>query len=224
MIPYLAHPVFKGGPFTIQAFGVAVAVALVTGYLLVLRHAANAGLTAVRSGRIYVAVVVSGLFTSYLWNGQKGMSGTGLAIGAMACLMACAAFCPFWPTLDLFAYAVPFTLAIARLGCFFAHDHIGRRTDSWLGVQFSQGVRYDLGLLYSLAAGAVGIAVFLLARTSPRPGILTGVMLVLVATGRLAILPLGSSNPSDYWFAVLMVVVGIWIVWFRTMARLGRVS
>src|SRR5450755_2307780 len=100
MIPYLAQPVWHLGSLSVPAFGIMAATALVTGYVLVLKRSATAGITSLHAGRIFAAVVASGLATGYLWNGRSGMSGTGLAAGGGACLLVCAAFCPFWQTLD----------------------------------------------------------------------------------------------------------------------------
>lgn len=216
MIPYLPQPVWHIGPLAVPAFGVAVGSALVTGYCMVIARATAMGVSSLRAGRIFAVVVLSGLFAGYLWNGGGGMSSTGLAAGSCAGMLACAAaFRSFWTTLDLFAYPVPLTFAVARTGCFFAHDHVGRNSDSFLAVRFPGGAAYDLGLLYALSSAVAAMAIFLVEKRSPSPGVLTGLVLVLLSASRLAILPLGRANLTDYWFAAAMAMTGVAIIFAK---------
>lgn len=76
---------------------------------------------------------------------------------------------PFWPHADNMMFAFPFAWFFGRLGCFSAHDHIGKPTDSFLGVQFPGGNRFDLGLLEALVAFVIA-GVFLVLNRSPRRG------------------------------------------------------
>ena len=69
MIPYLPQPVWHIGPLTIPAFGVAAGSALITSYCMVIARATAVGVSSLRAGRIFVAVVLSGLLAGYLWNG-----------------------------------------------------------------------------------------------------------------------------------------------------------
>lgn len=217
MIPYFAPPVWMLGPVTVRGFGVAATTALLTGYFLVLRRAESAGVPSGRAGLIYGATVTSGLLASQIWNHGAGISSTALVIGALICFLFCAAFLPFWRTLDLFAYPIPITFAIARVGCFMVHDHVGIQTGSWLAVQFPDGPRYDLGLLYSLAAGVAAVIVFVVERFSPRAGVLAGTVALLMAAGRLVVLPLGQSDVGDYRFANLIAIAAVAVIVFRTV-------
>ena len=61
---------------------------------------------------------------------------------------------PFWKHADTIAFSLPFGWFFGRLGCFSAHDHVGRRSDFFLAVDFPVdiyggyygGPRHDLGL------------------------------------------------------------------------------
>lgn len=191
MIPYVPQPVWYLGPLTIHAFGVTSAAALVVGYWLTLRRAHALGLDGRFAAVLFAAIAVTGLISGfavgYVTNG--GISSAGLAGGS--CLAACVLLAKSpdrWRYSDVFAYAFPFSAAIARFGCFLAHDHIGARTNSWLGVQFPGGTRFDLGLLHFLATVGAAIAILLLSRRVTMPGLLFAVMATLAGISRLVVL------------------------------------
>jgi phosphatidylglycerol:prolipoprotein diacylglycerol transferase len=77
--------------------------------------------------------------------------------------------------LDAAATAFPFAWILGRTGCFLSRDHPGRFTTSWLGVEYPDGVRYDLGLIEALFTGAL-IAALPLTRRWPA-GVRTGSLL-----------------------------------------------
>jgi len=54
MIPYWPQPVWTAGPFSIHAFGVAQASALIVGFTLALRRARNSGLDDRRTGWLFI--------------------------------------------------------------------------------------------------------------------------------------------------------------------------
>ncbi len=76
----------------------------------------------------------------------------------------------FWVHADVIAFGFPFAWTIARLGCFSAHDHIGRPSDFFLAVDFPGGARHDLGLYEALWTAVIALTFFLLARRPTRPG------------------------------------------------------
>jgi prolipoprotein diacylglyceryltransferase len=71
--------------------------------------------------------------------------------------------------------AFPFAWILGRTGCFLGRDHPGRFTTSWLGVEYPDRVRYDLGLIEALFAAAL-IAALPLTRRWPA-GLRTGSLL-----------------------------------------------
>jgi hypothetical protein len=93
----------------------------------------------------------------------------------------------FWSWLDTIAYGSVIAWFIGRIGCFFAHDHIGRRTSSWIGVAFPGGGRFDLGLLEALFLGILLILLTAVDRYSwsRRPGFIFGGVTFLYGIFRL---------------------------------------
>ncbi len=86
---------------------------------------------------------------------------------------------------DSFAFALPFGMFFARLGCFSAHDHPGRVSNFALAVaDFQTGLppyqpRHDLGLYEAIAAACVAALLLLLARSPRKPGFYVGLVAIL---------------------------------------------
>jgi len=220
VIPYYPQPVWSWGPFTIHAFGVAAAAALLIGYWLVSTHASRHGIAPEYARRIFAITILGGLTGALLWSriqGTPGISTTGVTLASFAILAAIGARDPdrFWSTLDLFGYALPFVYAIARFGCFLAHDHIGALTHSWLGVRFPEGTRFDLGLLYLISALATAAIVVWLNHRRPQPGVVFLTTITLLACSRLAILELSTPLQSDVFITTAIALLGITLLTFR---------
>ena len=198
MIPYFPQPQWTVGPVTIYAYGVFTALGLLAGYYVATRLARKQGLDPALTGRIYLAVILGGLIGGhllYLWRAGdfsarqlfafwRGQTATGLAVGALSVAL--------WyrkqlRQLDVLALAFPPAWALARFGCFLAHDHLGPPSTSWLAVKFSAGSRLDFGLLECLAAILLAPPLYWLASRHPRPGLLFAVLLIYAAGARLAL-------------------------------------
>ena len=191
MIPYVPQPVFYFGPLTIQAFGVTSAAAIITGYWLTLRRARALGLDDRFTAVLFTASAITGLIAGFAagFAANGGISSAGLAGGSCFTAWVLLAKAPDrWRYFDVFAYALPCCGAIARLGCFLAHDHIGARTENWLGVRFPGGTRFDLGLLHFLSTLAIAIVIVLLSRRVTTPGLLFAVMTTLFGVSRFVVL------------------------------------
>jgi phosphatidylglycerol:prolipoprotein diacylglycerol transferase len=92
---------------------------------------------------------------------------------------------------DTVMFALPFTLAVGRLGCALQHDHLGVSSTSFLAVRFPEGPRFDLGLLEM--GLCVGIALLFLALdrrgalTSYPAGFTSALFFGLYGPGRFAL-------------------------------------
>jgi phosphatidylglycerol:prolipoprotein diacylglycerol transferase len=88
------------------------------------------------------------------------------------------------PMLDSLAIGFNFGWIFGRLGCFFAHDHIGIASTAWIAVQFPDGPRLDLGLIECLFACALAVAFALLDKRAHPPGFFFEWYLVLYGAFR----------------------------------------
>ena len=169
MLPYFEQAVWRVGPVTIHAFGVAVAAALSLGLATARRRFARAGLDPAlgeRAGRWTIAggVVGAHLFSVLLYFPEKlrddpwlllrlweDISSFGGVLGGLAGTLL------FFATrvdagerraraayLDAVAFVFPAALAVGRLGCALAHDHPGTVTTAPLAIS----LRSDAALAY----------------------------------------------------------------------------
>ncbi len=130
----------------------------------------------------------------------------------------------YWQHADCIAFGFPFAWVIARLGCFSAHDHVGRPTDFFLAVDFPGGARHDLGLYEALWTAAIALVFVALRRRSHKPGFFVALLTALYVPVRFFLdflrstdldnsdLRYGGLTPAQ-WIMLALFVVGIWLVW-----------
>lgn len=210
MIPYFPPPVFHISALEVHGFGVAVCLAILAGHSLALRRARTLGLDERRMSWIYAGVAAASAVAGHLWDIARtgssahvleiwrGQSAAGFTAGALlTILFVLWRFGPIgWRYLDALAFAFPFAWTLVRTGCFLAHDHIGTRTASVLGVRFPDGTRFDLGLLEALMALLASVAVVLFSPRLKLPGQMFGLLLLLAGAARLVIAALSESSPA----------------------------
>ncbi len=133
---------------------------------------------------------------------------------------------PLTPWLDAIALGTAPGWALARVGCFFVHDHPGVRTDFPLAVNFPGGPRHDLGLYDVFVLAAISGLLFWLKRRNPGQGLLMGVLAVTYSLSRFGLDFLRASDlkfvdrryagltPAQYIVAALFGV-GVWLI-FRS--------
>jgi phosphatidylglycerol---prolipoprotein diacylglyceryl transferase len=177
MLPYVEHPVWHVGPFTIYAFGVAVAAALWLGLATARRRFARVGLDpalADRAGRWMLVGGVLGahLFSVLVYFPEKlrrdpwlllrlweDISSFGGILGGVAGALAFFAYRARaaerrarGPFLDAVAFVFPGALALGRLGCALAHDHPGRVTSFPLAISLEgEAARAHIAAVYDAA-------------------------------------------------------------------------
>lgn len=154
-----------------------------------------------------------------------GLSSTGGVLGALVGLFVYFRRIkkPVSPYLDALALGTAPGWAIARVGCFFVHDHPGVKTDFPLAVAFPGGARHDLGLYDVFVLLAITAVLFTLARKRPAEGRLMGWLAVLYAPCRFALDFLRASDlsfvdrryagltPAQY-VVVGLFAVGVWLL------------
>lgn len=248
MIPYFEQfqwpdpPLF--GRLAIRGFSSMVVTGILVGYWVLQRRAQKVyGLDKEDVSDFVFFTVVIGFFGSHVfdvvfyfpekvaadplillrfWDGISSYGGfiCGL-FGAWLFFQLRPQFKPrVWEFLDCLGYAWPFAWWIARVGCFFAHDHPGKHSDFFLAVQFPGGARHDLGLYEALYTLLVIVPAFLLLkRKADRPpGFFIGAFLVIYAPVRFALDFLRVADktyigltPAQYVSAGALLF-GIWII------------
>ncbi len=179
MIPYFHFEIIDLGLFQIHVWGLMVALGFLAGLRMSLWVAQKQGISkdiiyGAALWLLFGAIIGSRLghvlfyeWSYYaarplevlkLWEG--GQSFVGAFLGAF---LAFGVFIrikkiPLFPLLDICVLGVPLGIAIGRIGCFLTHMHPGIKTDFWLGVQYPDGGRHDLGLYLAIH----GLAMFLI--------------------------------------------------------------
>lgn len=157
-----------------------------------------------------------------VWDGLSSMGGV---LGGLAAVLLYfrAKGIPLKRYLDAFALGMAPGWAIARVGCFVAHDHPGTLTDFPLAVAFPAGARHDLGLYEAVLLGGLTVVLYALARRRRPEGFLMGVLAICYAVPRFFLdflraqdLPfvdgrLLGLTPAQY-VAFLLVAAGAWLL------------
>ncbi|MGC4115308.1 MAG: prolipoprotein diacylglyceryl transferase [Myxococcales bacterium] len=203
MIPFFISPKLPLGPVTIELFGVFSALGIYLTTRIGLGRAVKRGLQTRILADYAFWGVVSGVVFGHLvhlfayhpeelakpyqifklWDGLSSFG--GLLGGVIAAIVLFRL-----NKLDLMEYgdvaAPPIALgwAIARVGCFTVHDHIGVRTSFPLAVAFPDGPRHDLGLYDAFLLFAIAAVLFWLSKRGMFKHRLLAVMAVLYAPGR----------------------------------------
>ena len=188
MIPWIDIKLPTLGPLTVHLFGVLVAIGIVVGSRATLRRGRELGLPEDSVRSMTTTILVAGFVVAHLFdvvayqasegpvrwidviNPFSGLSSFGGFAGSVAALFLWAR----WRGERVAPYADSLAVGLApgwlfgRLSCFTAHDHPGRRTDFFLGVNYPGGVRHDLGLDEALFAAAITL-LFVLLRRRERP-------------------------------------------------------
>src|SRR3954451_16403394 len=213
MIPYIPPPVWHFGPFTVTAFSVLAAVAILSARRSILRRAVRQGIYREEMDALCGVMLVAGFAGAYVAKAVLSdvaafladptlalrTSGGIRSLGGLAggflggivylCVRGRSPFAML-RRLDVIAYCLPFAWMLGRLGCALAHDHRGLWTDSWIAVRFPEGARYDLGLVEFLFL--IGLAA--LFRWLDR-----------------------SRRPAGFFFGLYGVTYGLFRVWLDTL-------
>ena len=206
MLPYLSPPSLAIGPVTIHAFGILTALGVILGSRLAARAAARyARLSPEPLARAVPWGVFGGFIGGHLlhvlgyhpellvtqgplvllklWDGQSSMGGLLGGIAGFVISFRRQGLALF-PYLDALALGIAPGWALARLGCFTAHDHHGTLTDFPLAVAFPGGARHDLGLYDAMVLATLSIILYALARRQRAPGTLIGILAIGYAIPR----------------------------------------
>lgn len=205
MIPYIALPIPRWGPFSLSPFGLLAALGIYLAARIAFRRAVEDRLD-VKVLEDYAwwgigaGVVVGHLVHLFFYHPEELAQGGPLQIfklweglssfgGLLGGVVAARVFfamrrVPFRLYEDALALGVAPGWAVARLGCFVIHDHPGVRTSFPLAVAFPGGARHDLGLYDALLLGAIAALLLVLRRRQLLRGHLLHVLAVVYGLGR----------------------------------------
>jgi phosphatidylglycerol---prolipoprotein diacylglyceryl transferase len=210
MIPWFELPTLHLGPISIHSFGVLSAAGILLASSLISSQAKKRGLDPSPLSDFAAWAVAFGLVGGHLmhlllyhpeelesggvvqllkfWD---GLSSTGGVIGGLvgALLFFRRHKLSFRDYADPIALGLAPGWAVARFGCFSVHDHPGRLTRFFLGVQFPggafpEGTRHDLGLYDALLLSALTGLLYALSRSAWMRGHLLGVLALFYGVGR----------------------------------------
>lgn len=243
MLPYVEHPVLTIGSYELGAFRVLALAAIVVEYAIVVRRAPRHGFTPEQASSLIVWATVLGLVSAHVfdtiayypeqlrenplrlfyvwtnlssWGGMVGGLG-GLAFVAWRRGLGAEGVLRF---VDLAVYALPFTLAVGRLGCALQHDHLGAFSTHFLAVDFPSAPRFDLGLLEFLYLIPLSAVFFALGRRPRPPGFYLGLFFALYSPARFAMDTLRSDDaryfgwtPAQYLCVAAALAGTALVVW-----------
>lgn len=205
MIPNLQIPPIPLFGLQIYPFGILVATGIYLGTLLAARRARQTGLDERVMYDAGLISVLVGFFVSHfvhlaayhpdelleapwkIFQFWAGISSYGGFLGAGVAIW----FYARWKKLQFLPYAdaLMFGLTVGwffgRVGCFTAHDHLGRKTNFFLAVKFPAGARHDLGLYEAIFT--LGLIIFVYTwgkRQSAKPGKVFAAVCALYAPAR----------------------------------------
>lgn len=207
LIPYFQVPVLELGPIVIDSWATLVALGFILGLEIVRARGIKMGLDVRDIVDGVVVTVGMGFVVGHIvhvvaYNPHQleeqgimallkvwaGFSSTGGFLGAV---LGAALFYlvirprPFWKHADTIMFGFPFAWVLGRLGCFSAHDHIGRRSDFFLAVDFPEqffgGPRHDLGLYEALWTMGIAALFFALRNRPVKHGFFTALFCMTYA-------------------------------------------
>jgi phosphatidylglycerol---prolipoprotein diacylglyceryl transferase len=238
LLPYIETPSLTIGSYTLRAFPVLAGLAIVTEFQIVLHRAPRFGIDRLTASTLAGWAIGLGLVGAHLfdvlayrprvllddpfelirlWGGLSSMG--GMLGGLLGLLWVMGRRRMSGPErlrfVDCLMFALPFTLAIGRLGCALQHDHLGVTSTHWLAVAFPDGPRFDLGLLEFLYVSALAGVFALLDRRRRPDGFFIGAFFALYGPVRFAMDALRVSEaryfgwtPGQY-LSILATLVGL---------------
>ncbi len=245
MIPYIHASTIALGPLTIHVWGFFVALAFVVGIFIARRMVRNRGLEVDHimhmAGWVILATFVGArLFHVFFYDWpyyavhpydivkfwEGGLASFGGYIGATLAVLAYLRYhrLPILQWADPLIYALPFGIAIGRLGPFFGHLHPGIRSNFFLAVQYPDGARLDADLLLAVNGIILATIFWICNRRIHRDGFFLTLFLLWYGVTRFLLdfvratdIPMPDARylgltPAQYG-AIVFVIIGIYLKW-----------
>lgn len=244
MIPYFTIDLPSIFGFPLQIFGLMVAIGFLVGDYLIQKRTIKVGLDPTITRNIVLLCIFVGIFSAHVFDTafyeprilftdfkafldfRTRLSSMGGAIGG---LLAVIIYLkrkkkPFLEYADVLVFGYVPGWFFGRLGCFFVHDHPGKLTDFFLGVQFPGGTRHDLGfydaLLLLLIWGTLLLA-DKIKKTKPYDGFFMSIFFIMYPVGRFFFdfLRINDSTLGPLTFAqyacIAMFLSGVYFMFFH---------
>ena len=238
MIPYVPYPTFEIGSYTLGSFWVLVGLAILVEFRIVMTRAPRFGISPLETSTLLGWAIGLGIFGAHVfdmlvyfpdqvrrdpWELLRfwgTLSSFGGMLGGILGLLAVMQIRRVSPGdqlrfIDCLLFALPFTLAVGRLGCGLQHDHLGISSDHFLAVRFPDGPRFDLGLLEFFYATAMAALFWWLDRQPRRPGFYIGTFFALYGPVRFVLDALrtgdvryGGWTPGQY-LSIVATLAGL---------------
>jgi phosphatidylglycerol:prolipoprotein diacylglycerol transferase len=237
VLPYIEQPVLDLGFYRVEAFLVLVAASIIVEFQIVMRRVPMHGVdrataSALLGWAIFLGIAGAHLFDLVAYRPQQlvadplallrpwdGISSFGGMLGGLIGLYAVMRHRKMSGTdmlrfVDCLLFALPFTLAVGRLGCALQHDHVGSSSTHWLAVAFPDGPRFDLGLLEFFYVSILALLFLVLDRRRWPDGFFIGAFFLLYGPVRFVLDGLRVSEPRYFgwtpgqYVALLAVATG----------------
>lgn len=182
MIPYFELRILQIGPLTLQVWGLAVSLGILTALFIAKKILAARG----REGESLVSLAFWIILFAFLgarllhaafyepvifiadpweffrvWHGGFSSFGGFLGGAAAGIIYIKKERLPQWIYIDALLTALPWGWAIGRVGCFLIHDHPGTLTNSFLGIKYPNGTRFDMGFIEILNGISSGLVILI---------------------------------------------------------------
>ena len=201
------------GPFTVYSYGLMIAVGILTAFYTSIVRAKKRGMDADELFNMGLIGLAGGLIGAKLlyWitelpeiirNPQLMLQlNEGFVVyGGLICgflapyVYARVKKLPFWSYLDLAVAGVAAAQGFGRIGCFLAGCCYGKETSGVFGVVFPEGSLAPAGvpliptqLISSAGDFAIALILYLAGKKERKPGVVSGLYLVLYSVGRFLI-------------------------------------
>jgi len=248
VLPYLEPPVLDLGFYRLEAFPVLVGAAIIAEFQIVMRRAPSVGIdrktaSSLLGWAICLGIVGAHLFDVLAYYPERlrqnpfellrfwgGISSFGGMLGGLLGLYAVMrrkrmSGSDMLRFVDCLIFALPFTLAIGRLGCALQHDHPGVSSAHWLAVQFPDGPRFDLGVLEFFYVSGIAALFAWLGRRRWPDGFFIGLFFAAYGPVRFVLDSLRVSEaryfgwtPGQY-LAVVAAGIGVWTLFLVLRPR-----
>lgn len=205
-IPFFETPSLSVGPLRLEAYGVMVAIGVMVGASVATRESVRRKLSPQVLSDFALWGVITGVVVGHLvhlffyhpeelskspWQILRVWDGLSSMGGLMGGILAAAVYFrvkghSFRAYADPLALAVSLAWAIARIGCFLAHDHPGTPTDFFLAMDYpgAAGPRHDLGLYDALALFSMHAVLRVLASRGKMQGLLLPLLAIMYGITR----------------------------------------